>query len=373
MSADLTTARETTVSGSAAGTRAAKAGRPFRRLAIGAGLIAALAGGAGYGAHWWNTGRFMMTTDDAYVGGDVTPIAPHVSGFIAEILVRDNERVRAGQPLLRLDPADFEAALAQARAGLAQRKATLAGLLAEAKLQQAVVVETVADVASRKAQATFATLDAARYSSLARAEAGSRQEAQRAAAALATAQAEVTAAAAAEQAAVQKLALIGSDIAGARAGIAAAEAALKTARLNLGYTEIGAPIAGYVGDRSAERGAYVTAGTNLLSLVPAEGLWIDANFKEDEIVAMRPGQPVRIVADVLPGHVFHGHIGSLAPATGAVFSVIPPQNATGNFTKIVQRVPVRILLDAADSRLGLLRAGLSVTVAVNTRPRDGAS
>jgi membrane fusion protein (multidrug efflux system) len=370
----MVSAREAAAHAGVAGlSGAAKRSARRRHLAIGVGALALLVAGAWYGEQWWNTGRFMMTTDDAYVGGDVTPIAPHVSGFIAEILVADNQRVHAGEPLLRLDPADFLAAREQARALLAQRQADLAGLQAQEKLQQSVVVEAAADLASRQAQAAFAKLDAARYRSLARAAAGSRQDAERADAATRTAAAAVTAAVAAEQAAGQKLALIGAERAAARAAIAAAEAALRTAQLNLGYTEIDAPIAGYVGDRSAERGAYITAGTNLLSLVPANGLWIDANFKEDEIAAMRPGAPVRIVADVLPGRVFHGRVASLSPATGAVFSVIPPQNATGNFTKIVQRVPVRILLDAADARLGLLRAGLSVTVTVDTRRQDSAS
>jgi membrane fusion protein, multidrug efflux system len=124
---------------------------------------------------------------------------------------------------------------------------------------------------------------------------------------------------------------------------------------------------GYVGNRSAQVGAYVATGTDLLSVVPAHGLWVDANFKEDQIARMKPGDPVTFVADVLPSRTFHGHVASLAPATGAVFSVIPPQNATGNFTKIVQRVPIRVALDGDAQQLGLLRAGLSTTVSVNTR------
>ena len=140
-----------------------------------------------------------------------------------------------------------------------------------------------------------------------------------------------------------------------------------TARLNLGYTEIRAPIDGYIGNRAAEVGAYVAAGTYLVSVVPSAGLWVDANFKEDQLARMVAGQPATVSADVLPDHPFRGHLASLAPGTGAVFSVIPPENATGNFTKIVQRVPVRILLDAGDPRLPMLRPGLSTTVSVNTQ------
>jgi membrane fusion protein (multidrug efflux system) len=167
--------------------------------------------------------------------------------------------------------------------------------------------------------------------------------------------------------ALQQVTLLQSQIGTAKARIAEAEADLRTATLNLGYTELDAPIAGYVGNRYAQQGAYITAGTALLSVVPSTGLWVDANFKEDDLAQMRPGDDATIVADVLPGRQFHGRVESLAPATGAVFSVIPPENATGNFTKIVQRVPVRIRLDHAAARLGLLRLGLSTTVAVDIR------
>jgi membrane fusion protein (multidrug efflux system) len=146
---------------------------------------------------------------------------------------------------------------------------------------------------------------------------------------------------------------------------------VRTAQLNLGYTNIVAPVSGYVGNRYAQVGGYVAAGTNLLSVVPANGLWVDANFKEDQLGHMKPGDPATIVADVLPGRTFQGHVVSLSPATGAVFSVIPPQNATGNFTKIVQRVPVRIALDGDGQELGLLRAGLSTIASVNTKAEPG--
>jgi membrane fusion protein (multidrug efflux system) len=177
----------------------------------------------------------------------------------------------------------------------------------------------------------------------------------------------VLSARAALQAATQQVAVLDTDIAAAAADIAQAEADVHTASLNLGYTDIAAPVSGYIGNRYAQVGAYVATGTDLLSVVPARGLWVDANFKEDEIAGMRPGDPATVVADVLPGRTFHGHVGSLAPATGAMFSVIPPQNATGNFTKIVQRVPVRILLDGDGAELGLLRPGLSTTVSVTIR------
>ena len=339
----------------------------LRSVAV-AGLAALLlAAAAWYGYQWWTVGRFVETTDDAYVGGDVTPIAPHVSGFVAAILVADNEYVRTGQTLVRLDPRDFDAALEDAQALLRARTADLADLRAKVTLQLSLIDQAAAGLAAREAEAVFAADDAARYRVLARANAGSRQDAERAEAARQSAAAAVAAARAGLAAARQQRAVLEAEVTAAQAEIEAARARLRQARLDLGYTRIVAPIDGYVGDRYAEIGAYVTSGTDLLSIVPARGLWVDANFKEDQLAAMKPGDPATIVADILPGRGFHGHVLSLAPATGAVFSVIPPQNATGNFTKIVQRVPVRIALDGRDGVLGLLRPGLSTTVSVATR------
>jgi membrane fusion protein (multidrug efflux system) len=344
--------------------------RGRRRAAFALLGLLPLAGAGWYADHWWSVGRFVETTDDAYVGGNVTPIAPHVAGFVQSILAGDNQFVRAGQVLVRLDPADYRAALEHAQAVLAERQATLAQLEASETVLQATVRQAEADLAAKRAAAVFAAEEASRYTSLARTAAGSRQAEQKAAAGTQMANAASIAAEAALAAARQQLVVLGTRIAGAKAAIVQAEADVHTADLRLGYTEIRAPIDGYVGDRYAQAGAYVAAGTNLLSIVPAHGLWVDANFKEDEIARMKPGDPATIVADVASGQALHGHVASLAPATGAVFSVIPPQNATGNFTKIVQRVPVRILLDGEAGTLGTLRPGLSTTVSVNTDRRN---
>jgi membrane fusion protein (multidrug efflux system) len=341
--------------------------RSYKPPALAALGLAALLAAAEYGDDWWRNGRFIETTNDAYVGGDVTQIAPHVAGFISQILVTDNELVRAGQLLIRLMPDDFQAAVQHAEAVLQSRQAALSNLQAKRVLQHAVIAQAQADVAAKQAQGVFAAQESERYGALAQTVAGSRQSAERALAGDQSAHAAVLAAVAALEAANQQLAVIDSDIAAAKADVAQAEADLRIAKLNLGYTEIIAPIAGYVGNRSAQVGAYVATGTNLLSVVPARGLWVDANFKEDQIARMQPGDTATIVADVLPGRTFRGHVASLAPATGAVFSVIPPQNATGNFTKIVQRVPVRIALDDDGQQLGLLRAGLSTTISVDVR------
>jgi membrane fusion protein (multidrug efflux system) len=339
----------------------------FKPLALVAFACVAAVSGSGYGNYWWTTGRFIESTDDAYVGGNVTPISPHIAGFVAEILVTDNQRVDAGQVLVRLDDRDARAAAEHAEAVLNQRTAMLASLRAKYALQQSAIQQAAADLDAKVAQASFAKLDAERYHTLALSDSGSRQNAERTRAQDQAARAAVASAQAAHAAANQQLSVLAANIDEAAAAVAQAQADLQTARLNLGYAEIRSPISGYVGNRAARVGAYVSQGTYLLTIVPAHGLWVDANFKEDQLARMQPGQSATLVADPLPGHVFHGHVLSLAPATGAVFSVIPPENATGNFTKIVQRVPVRIALDDEDASLGRIRPGLSTVATVDTR------
>jgi membrane fusion protein, multidrug efflux system len=343
-----------------------------KQLAIAGLTLAVTLGGIGYGRYWWTVGRFIESTDDAYAGGNVTPVAPHVAGFVAQILVTDNQHVQAGQLLIRLDARDFQAALDHAQAIADQRQAALAGLQAKYVLQQEMISKAEADLGATAARATFAGADAVRYHDLALTTFGTRQNAERASSINEEAKSAAKSAQAALAAAGQQLTVLDAEIAEARAGVTQAKADLETAHLNLGYTEIRSPIDGYVGNRAAQVGAYVANGAYLLSVIPAQGLWVDANFKEDQLAHMRPGQPAAVVADVLPGKIFQGHVESLAPGTGAVFSVIPPENATGNFTKIVQRVPVRIALDDAAERLGELRPGLSTTVSIDTKPGSAA-
>ncbi len=331
-------------------------------LALGIVLVTAW-----YGHDWWTVGRFIESTDDAYVGGNVTPISPHVAGFVSDVLVRDNQRVQAGQILIRIDDRDFQTALDRADAIVRQREATLDNLRAKYVLQQSTIRQADADLAAKRARAAFTKADELRYRALAQTAAGSQQNAQKALAADEEARSAVMSAEAGLDAAKQQLIVLDTEIAQARAAVAQAQADLRTARLNLGYTEIRSPIDGYIGNRAVQAGAYVSEGAYLVSIIPARGLWVDANFKEDQLARMTPGQSATVVADVMPGHVFHAHVLSLAPGTGAIFSVIPPENATGNFTKIVQRLPVRIELDADDAALDRLRPGLSTTVTVDTR------
>ena len=332
----------------------------------GAALLVGI-GAAWYGHNWWTVGRFIQTTDDAYVGGDITVIAPKVAGFIARIAVTDNQSVRAGDLLMKLDDRDYRAALAKAAAAVEQQQATLANLDANRRLQDAVIAGASSDLTATAAEIARTRADVERYRNLAMDHAASEQRFQQASAEYQKALAADARAHAALDAAQRQLDVIATQKQQTIAALAGAIAERNTAQLNLSYTELRAPIDGVIGNRSARVGEYATVGSQLISLVPAHGLWVDANFKESQLAHMSAGMPVSIEADVLPGQKFHGHVASLAPATGAVFSVLPPENATGNFTKIVQRVPVRVSLDDGAATLGMLRPGLSVTASVDER------
>jgi membrane fusion protein (multidrug efflux system) len=350
-----------------ASTELPKGKLPRRKLAIaGLALLAGL-GAADFAYHYLTVGRFLESTDDAYVGGDVTVIAPKVSGFIAELEVTDNQKVAKGDLLLKLDDRDYRAALDRADAAVAAQEATLANLEASRQLQLSVIDGARASVVAADAETVRAKDDQARFKSLAADAAASVQAFQRADADYKQAVAAGDRARANLGAAERQLAVIATQKGQADAALLGARAEQETARLNLSYTELRAPVDGYVGNRNGHVGAYATVGGQLISLVPAEGLWVDANFKESQLAQMRPGQKVTIEADVLPGKEIHGVVASLAPATGAQFSVLPPENATGNFTKIVQRVPVRIALEGNAANLGLLRPGLSVTADVTVK------
>ncbi|HWE73663.1 MAG TPA: HlyD family secretion protein [Stellaceae bacterium] len=341
-----------------------------KRLAVTALAVVVVTAGAGYGDKWWTVGRFIESTDDAYVGGDITVMAPKVSGIIAKITVADNQPVHAGDLLLTLDDRDYRAALAKAEAAVEAQQAALANLDAHRQLQEAVVAETQAAIVAASAAETRDRADQERMRVLSASAVASVQSFQHADAAFRTSQAGTQQARAAFEAAQRQLDVIASEKRQAEAALAGAMADRDTAKLNLSYTELRAPIDGTIGNRSARIGSYATVGAQLLSVIPAQGLWVDANFKENQLAAMRAGQSATITADAAPGMEFHGRITSLAPATGAEFSILPPENATGNFTKIVQRVPVRIALEGDAAALNPLRPGLSVSVDVDERGKD---
>jgi membrane fusion protein (multidrug efflux system) len=304
------------------------------------------------------------STNDAYVVADFTLVAPRIAGQISEVLVEDNQQVKAGQLLVRIDDRDFRAALMSAQADLAAAKASVANYEAEIARQPALVDQARATLRSDEASIEFARANASRYRNLSETGAGTTQEQQHASSALAEQLAQQSHDRAVFVATDQNLAVLRTQRDKAAGALAHAEAVLEQAKLNLSYTEIHAPVDGKVGRRSVRVGAFVTTGTPLLAIVPLSEAYIVANFQENQLAKMRPGQSVRIKVDSFPDVVIRGHVDSLAPATGVSFAPIAPDNATGNFTKIVQRVPVKITIDRGQQAASALSVGLSVEAEV---------
>jgi membrane fusion protein (multidrug efflux system) len=338
------------------------------RLAYGA-VAVVLAAAAAY---WVLVLRFEQSTDDAYVGGNVTVMAPKVTGFISDILVQDNQHVSANQVLIRLDARDYDAKLAQANAEVDSARAAVVELQAKQTLQAAVINQHQAEVRASSAELTRSAEDQTRYRELVKDDAVSNQIVERADADFSKAQAAVQSNSAAVQAAQRELDVLGAQIADAQARVNTALAEQRVAQLNVEYTTIRSPVDGYIGNRTARVGMLANIGAPLLTVVPSTDLWVDANFKEDQLKKMQIGDKADVALDAssLP---LHGYVESLAPATGATFSVLPPENATGNFTKIVQRVPVRIRLNVPRGMESVLRPGLSATVEVHLADGSQAS
>ena len=337
----------------------------FRKLLLTGAAVAVLTGAAWYGFDYWTVGRYLISTDDAYVKADNTTVAP--KGYLHEVLVGDNEPVRAGQLLARIDQRDFNVALDQARADVAAAHAAIASKQAQLGVQQAVIDAAKATVDVDKAAVTFAAQENKRYTDLAATGFGSVQNAQQAQSRNAGAEAAIARDAANLASAVKQVELLKADIVQANAALARAQALQSQAELNLEYTSIVAPIDGIVGNRSLRIGQFVQAGTQLMSVVPVAGAYVVANFKETQLTDVRAGQAVEIAVDTFPGQIVHGHVDSIAPASGQEFALLPPDNATGNFTKVVQRIPVKIALDLDEGSVVELRPGMSVIPTVETK------
>ena len=351
---------------------AAKPSGRLRRLLLAGVAVAALAGASFYGWDYWTTGRFLVSTDDAYVRADNTTIAPKVSGYLREVEVGDNEHVKAGQVLARIDERDFKVALDQARADVAAAQATITSKQAQLEVQQSVIAAAKATIEVDIANKTFAGQENKRYTDLAATGYGSQQNAQAAQSKNAGAEAAIARDQANLVSALKQVDLLKAEIAQAEAAAARASALQAQAELNLGYTTITAPIDGIVGNRTLRVGQYVQAGTQLMSLVPATGAYVIANYKETQLTHVKEGQPVDVSVDMFPGQIVHGHVDSLAPASGQEFALLPPDNATGNFTKIVQRIPVKIMLEGGAPIE--LRPGMSVVPHISTKlPSNGST
>jgi membrane fusion protein (multidrug efflux system) len=338
----------------------------LRRIALVLALLAGTAIGAYYGHGYWTTGRYLESTDDAYVKADSTIIAPKVSGYVGEVLVGDNQPVKAGQLLARIDDRDFRAALAQAQADVAAAEAAVRNLDAQIALQQPLIEQGTADVTAAEATLQFAQEEQARYDGLMKSGSGTIQRAQQTDATLREKTAQLQHGKSGLLAAQKKIDVLTTERAKAVAQLDRARAVAQQAALNLSYTRIAAPVDGTVGARSLRVGQFVQAGTQLMAVVPLDAVYVVANFKETQLTNVRNGQPVDIRIDSFHGTTLKGHVDGLSPASGLEFALLPPDNATGNFTKIVQRVPVKIVLDD-HSLKGLLRPGMSAEPVVNTK------
>lgn len=330
-----------------------------------AGLALLGAGAAGF--RWATEWRWLQTTDDAYVEGDITQVAPKVAGHVVELAAEDNRAVRAGDVLARIDDRDYRARVEEARALVAAREAALRQLGERVAVQEAQIAQAGALISASRADLQRSRQDLERAQRLVREDYVSRQRFDTQAAETAKAEAGLAGSSAQHSAARRQLAVLVAERAVAAAQLEEAKARLASAEADLDATIIRAPADGVVGNRAVRAGQYVRPGQHLLAVVPLHSVWIDANFKETQLERIRPGQAVAVEVDAYPGAAVTGRVDSFAPASGAKFSLLPPENATGNFTKVVQRVPVRILLPADNPLAGLLRPGLSVTVHVDTR------
>jgi membrane fusion protein (multidrug efflux system) len=336
----------------------------FLRIAIAAVvLVAALV----FGNYWYRTGRFMQSTDDAYVRADMSMITPRVGGEILAVHVVDNQLVHKGDVLIEIDPRDYAARLADAQAATAAAQASILANQEQLKLQQTNIAEARASLAASQADQVRLQKDWDRAQQLVREGVATSQRLDSSRAAYKSGQANVVRSAAGLEAAEQQVGALQAEGERLQAQLQEQAAKQQLAQIDLDTTTLRAPIDGSIGDLAARVGERVAAGGRLLSLVPLQAVYVEANYKETQLTRMSIGQPVTIEVDAFPGAHLRGHVDSLSPASGAEFALLPAQNATGNFTKIVQRVPVKITLEADEPLRGRLRPGMSVVATVDTR------
>jgi membrane fusion protein, multidrug efflux system len=340
----------------------------FRKFALIATVaVAAMAAGGSFGAYWWVTGRYLVSTDDAYVRTHNTTLASKVSGYVASIAVEDNATVKAGDVIAIIDDGDYQLAADAARKKVATQLTTVDRIGHQVVAQAANVDQAKAQMISAQAGAKRAQLEFDRQQALAAQKFASQQALEQATAARDQAMAGVASSQAVIDAATSNLDVLKAQQQEAASTLDELKTALAKAERDLSFTVIRAPVDGVFSNRAVQTGDYVQTGQRVASLVPLDDIYIDANFKETQLARLHPGQPVSISIDALPGGAIEGHVASLSPASGAVFSLLPPDNATGNFTKIVQRLPVRIELPPGVAAQRLLRPGMSVVVTVDTR------
>ena len=329
-------------------------------------LLLVIAAIVGFAIYWWTTARFLESTDDAYLRADQVAVAPKINGYVGEVLVRENQKVAAGQPLVRIDPANYQATLAHQTAARDARQADVATTQAQLQQQLASVDQSQATLDGDLVDARFAASEAERYRKLAATGAETTEKLAQMVNRRDRADATVHSDRAALVATQRQVQTTKAQIGQARAQVEAADASIHEARLDVDDTLVRASMAGRIGDLTVRVGQYVQPGTRMMTLVPIQDIYAVANFKETQLGAMRAGQHAKISIDALGGRTLDATLESFAPGTGAEFALLPPENATGNFTKIVQRVPVRFRLHTDDATRDRLIPGLSVNVEIDT-------
>jgi len=315
----------------------------------------------------WTGDAIIQTTDDAFVRADLTRLSSRVAGEVLTVAFQDFQRVKAGDLLVQIDPADYQADVAHAEAGVAGAQAALDNLANQIELQYATIAQGEAQRVSAEAQQVETGQERVRQDALSKTDAGTLQKLQQAVAADDRAQADVSASRAVIAERRHQLEVLNGSKKQRAAELDAAKAELATARLKLGYTRVVAPFDGVTSERQVQPGDYVNIGTNLINVVPLPSVYVIANYKETQLTHVQPGQPVEITADSFPNQTLHGRVERISPASGSQFALLPPDNATGNFTKVVQRIPVRIQLDKNQPLIDQLLPGMSVVTSIDTR------
>jgi len=337
-----------------------------RFLLLTVGLIA-IAAGSYFGHAWWTVGRFMVSTDDAYVGADTSSVAPRLGGYVTGVTVANNTHVKSGDPLVSLDDSSQKLAVAAAENQIAAQQATIDRIDRQIQAGEAGVAQARTAIASATADAELAVADLARADALAKSQIASQQSFQQARATRDKTAAAVESAKAGLTTAEANVAVLRAQRVEAERALDQFQTSLAQKKLDLDHMVIRAPFDGVVGNRAVDPGEYVATGQRLLALVPLQDVYVDANFKETQLGRIRPGASATVSVDAYSEVPIEGTVESIAPASGAVFSLLPADNATGNFTKITQRVPVRIRIPASEAAKGILRPGLSVVVDIDSR------
>jgi membrane fusion protein (multidrug efflux system) len=331
-------------------------------LLVAAGLMAVVA----YEWDWWVGSATLQTTDDAYLWSDTTPLAAKVPGYVRRVTVRDFQTVKAGDLLVEIVDDDYRAQLAQAEANVVAALAAIDTIAQQKVLQETLIWQAEATIKASEADLTRYHLERVRQENLLETRAGTRQLTEQAVDDEMRTQATLDLKRAQLDQQRQQSSVLDSQEKQAQAALAAQRAARDLALINLGYTRITAPVDGMVGQRQVQAGQYLSVGTQVISIVPLPHVWVIANYKETQLTNVRLGQRARVTVDAFPGAVLQGHVDSWSPASGAQFSLLPPDNATGNFTKVVQRIPVKIVLDPDPALRDLLRPGMSVIATIDT-------